>query len=406
MFRIIKIKKLAGANLVLYAILVVLTPFIMLQNYLQGFVRYLSGVQVTVIGISIPVVLLVFMVLLLFLLIIFKKYVTLFNLAGLAVLLFFLFAGQKISDFYIDFNYYDLQNNWHYFSYLFFSFISWSYFKEKQVPLHRIHLYTWLFALGISLFDELFQNQMSQRVFDLSDVAKDLWGTTTGMVLITFWFEKNKDSSFKIRQESVKAYFQNKYAILVVLLITTFVFFNVSSLLTSKVYGFYVILITCFLTVIIFSLVHLFKGFGKKIITLFFIVLIVGQAFLWFTNRNNNFIFHNNFLTVYRGWFMPFFDVMVFPDKTFRFVDKKVEFNNTDKKVIMKSDPDVILIGAGLYGEGGNGFPLKNETHFILNPTTKKAVQVLIFDSKSACLKYNELSDMGIKTVMVLHKSI
>lgn len=72
----------------------------------------------------------------------------------------------------------------------------------------------------------------------------------------------------------------------------------------------------------------------------------------------------------------------------------------------MKSNPDVILVGAGLNKEGGNGFPLKNESHFILNPNTKKAVQVMIFDSRSACLKYNELSNMGMKTVMILHKSL
>ena len=101
-----------------------------------------------------------------------------------------------------------------------------------------------------------------------------------------------------------------------------------------------------------------------------------------------------------------FFDVMFYPDKTFRFVDKKTEFNKTDKERLLKYEPDIILIGAGKNGEGGNGFPDKNKSHFIYNAFNNHAVQVMIFDSRTACIKYNELSKKGFRVLFVLHKSL
>jgi len=166
------------------------------------------------------------------------------------------------------------------------------------------------------------------------------------------------------------------------------------------------VIITFLLIGIVFVLIHNFRGWQKKLILIFGGVLVLGQLLMFVVNRNNNFIFHNNFLTIYRGWCLPFFDVMIFHDKTISYVDKKVEFNNTDKKVLMKQNPDVIIIGAGKNKEGGNGFPSKENTHFIFNADTKKSVQVIILDSRNACLKYNELSEKGIRMVMVLHKSL
>ena len=103
-----------------------------------------------------------------------------------------MWLGQITSDYYIDYKFYDLQNNWHYFAYGFFSFIIYSYYKLKSVPMHRINLYAFGLAGAISIFDEFFQNFMSQRVFDLSDVAKDLWGVVMGLIIINFIVEQKK----------------------------------------------------------------------------------------------------------------------------------------------------------------------------------------------------------------------
>ena len=397
---------LAGLNLVMYSLLVVATPFIMLQNYLQGFIQHLSRDHTNITGISVPTILLIFVALLVVALILFRRAITLKNLMAPLLVFTLISIGQWISDYYIDFKYYDLQNNWHYFAYFLFAFISWSFFKQKRATLHRMLIYTWLMALSISLFDELFRHGMSQRIFDLSDVAKDLWGTSIGLCVITFWIEKTDVHNFKIRQNKIKDYFGNSLSTMVLLLISSFSFLVVSSLLTDQKYAGFVVLVTFIFIGIAFLIIHHLKGWKKKLILGLIGVLIAGQLVLVLTNSKSGFIFHNNFLSVYRGWFMPFFDVMVFPDKTFRFVDKKLEFNNTDKKVLMKTQPDVILIGAGKNKEGGNGFPTKENTHFILNPDTRKPVQVIILESREACLKYNELSEKGIKTVMVIHKSL
>lgn len=378
----------------------------MLQNYLQGFVQHLSGDHTSIGGFMVPTVLLIFMALLVFAVIVFRHVLTLKNLLALVLILVLMAVAQFISDYYIDFKYYDLQNNWHYFAYFLFAFISWSYFKQRGGALPQILIFTWLIGLSISLFDELFQYGMSQRIFDLSDVAKDLWGTTIGLLIVTLWIEKIDVGKLKIKQKNLKEYFSNPLSLMVFLLISSFSFLMVSSLLTDKKYVGFVVLVTFIFIGISFVIIHNFKGWKKKLILVLCGILIAGQLVLVFTNRKDGFIFHNNYLTLYRGWVMPFFDVMIFPDKTFRFVDKKVEFNNTDKKVIMKSQPDIILIGAGKNKEGGNGFPSKDNTHFILNPDMKKPVQVIILESREACLKYNELSEAGLKTVMVLHKSL
>ena len=99
--------------------------------------------------------------------------------------------------------------------------------------------------------------------------------------------------------------------------------------------------ITILFTGTIFLIIHNFRGWGKKLILALIGILLAGQIALLVVNRNRNFIFHNNFLSIYNGWCLPFFDVIIFPDKTFRFVDKKVEFNKTDKQVLMKSEPRI-----------------------------------------------------------------
>ena len=101
-----------------------------------------------------------------------------------------------------------------------------------------------------------------------------------------------------------------------------------------------------------------------------------------------------------------FFDIMFYPDKTFKFVDKKTDFNMTDKSIMLKYEPDIILIGSGKYGEGGNGFHYKDISHFIYNPLNNQGVQVIILDSATACIKFNELREKGYKVLFVLHKSL
>lgn len=399
---------LAKINLILYTILIVATPFIMLQNYLQGSIRNLSLSQLGMFGMKVPVLVVLFIVFLGLSVFLLRKIITVWSLGVLFVVAVLILIGQNISDYYIGFKFYDLQINWHYFAYFTFAFVAYSLFSSKLFSPAKTYLYSFLLAVFISLFDEMFQYFLSQRIFDLSDVAKDLWGVSMGLFIINYLI-KNKsyhNKLFSVRQEKWKEYFRNSTSILYVIIIFSLIFLSVSSLLTEVRFGWYVFFISLLSTLFVFIIFHFYFGKYKKIINIFLLLLIVGQLVSFTLNHKKDFVFHNNFLTVYKGIALPFFDVMIYPNQTFRFVDKKIEFNQTDKKVLMKYNPDIIIIGGGKDNEGGNGFPGKDKSHFIFNPTTKSGVQVIILDSRLACIKYNELRKNGHRVLFVLHKSL
>ena len=178
------------------------------------------------------------------------------------------------------------------------------------------------------------------------------------------------------------------------------------SLLTNAEFVYTVLGITILLFLPVFFVFHYWKGKVKKWIRTILAILIGAQLAVFAIFYSHNFIFHNNFLTIYKGIPLVFFDVVFYPDHTFRYADKKTEFNKTDKETLLKYKPDILLIGAGENMEGGNGFPFKEKSHFIYNKCTNSAVQVIVLDSKSACKKYNELSGKGLKTLFVLHKDL
>ena len=264
-----------------------------------------------------------------------------------------------------------------------------------------------LFILPLQLH-ELFQFFMSQRIFDPSDIAKDLWGVVIGLLVLNFGVEKNKldRSVFKIRKNKLREYLKDPVSGYMLLLIFSFCFLFVSSLLTEAKFFFYILLISLLIFGIVFSIIHFYRDELKRLFQVVFILAIALQVILFISNYNKDFIRHNNFLTVYKGIPLLFFDVLFYPDQTFRFVDKKTEFNKTDKELLLKYEPDIVLIGAGKYGEGGNGFPDKGKSHFIYNALNNDGAQVIILDSKKACVKYNELRGRGLRVLFVLHKSL
>ncbi len=399
--------KYATINLIFYALLLVATPFIMLQNYLQGFIRELSSATVTV-GrqeiLLIPV--------LLFLVagvtgVIFRRSLSRKVFMVVAIVVSLLLLGQWISDYYIDYKIYDLQNNWHYGAYAFFSFIVYSRFKQKNYSVHRIYWLVFGISAGISFFDELFQHRMSQRIFDLSDVAKDMWGVFLGVILIHFLVENESLKSFfsEIRKEKWKDYFRNASPVLFLTGVFSFSFLTVSSMLTEKRYGWGVGLISLLLAVLFFLLFHSWKGKTRNVLRGILVFLLLAQVVSFGINYKKDFIFHNNFLTIYKGIPLPFFDVIFYPDQTFRLADKKAMFNKTDKERLMQYEPDILLIGSGENGEGGNGFPWKEKSHFIYNKHNDRIVQVMIHDSRTACIQYNRLMREGYRVLFVMHKN-
>ena len=114
---------------------------------------------------------------------------------------------------------------------------------------------------------------------------------------------------------------------------------------------------------------------------------------------------NSNGITIYKGIPLLFFDVMIYENNIFRFVDKKHTFNNRDINTICHHANDILLIGAGKYGEGGNGFPEKVMSQFIFNAVKKKPLQVIILDTPNACKKYNQLKKEGYNVLFIIHNT-
>ena len=110
-------------------------------------------------------------------------------------------------------------------------------------------------------------------------------------------------------------------------------------------------------------------------------------------------------MIVYKGIPIPYFDIMIFPDGTFRLVDKKIYFNQKDKvNRIFKYANDILLIGSGENGEGGMGFiDEQRETQFIFNSQKKLPLQVIVLKTPDACKEFNLLNKKGYDVMFIIH---
>src|SRR3989339_927730 len=141
-------------NLILYDSLLVATPFLMLQNYLQQTIREISGLTINIFIWETPIVFLVFIIACLSLLVFLRKQVTFFRLSTLLIIVLMMLIGQETADYYLNYKFYDLQNNWHYFAYGLFVFVFYRFLISKNCSDSKIILLTLFKAFLISSFDE------------------------------------------------------------------------------------------------------------------------------------------------------------------------------------------------------------------------------------------------------------
>ena len=225
-------------NLIMYVLLLVATPFLLLQNYLQTFIGKLSIYSFTFIGIDIPFVVLIALILATALIVKNLKYLSKFRIISIGVTVLLMIIGQELSDFYFNHKFYELQHNWHYFAYGIFSYIAYRYFKSKNSSDAKIILFTFLTAISISAFDEFIQIHISNRIFDIGDIGKDIWGTVIGMFFIFFVINKGEiiRQSWKIREKKIRNYLNNPFSILFLEMVFTLILLAVSSHLTNFEY--------------------------------------------------------------------------------------------------------------------------------------------------------------------------
>ncbi|MCD4818418.1 MAG: VanZ family protein [Candidatus Cloacimonetes bacterium] len=395
-------------NMILYALLLIATPFLLLQNYLQTSIGKLSELFFEVSGFKIPYVVVFALMLAIVLIIKNLKHLTRYRIISILITFFLIFIGQKLSDFYFNHKFYELQYNWHYFAYGIFSFIAYRYFKSKNKPNAMIIFLTFISAISISTFDEFIQIYISNRIFDIGDIGKDVWGTIIGMFFIFFVINEGEiiKHGWKLREKKIKDYFNNSFSILFLGTILTLILLFTSSILTDMEYLTLAIIISIGIFFIFFLIFHLSqRNFFKRIFIVVAIFYFLVQGVFFLKYHNNNIIRNSYGITVYKGIPLLFFDIMIYENGFFRLVDKKHFFNKRDINTICNYTNDILLIGSGQYGKGGNGFPEKMITQFIFNSVNMKPLQVIILDTPEACKKYNQLKKEGYNVLFIIHNT-
>jgi hypothetical protein len=396
-------------QVVLYSFLLVATPFILLQNFLVEWVGKTSGRTILLAGLRIPAVPLIALAVVGGLLYLFRSRVSkrLFIAAGIVIVMDTL--AQQITDYYFGHRFYDLQQNWHYIAYGIFSFMVYRDLESRGYRLAKIQWITIAAALCFSCFDEAFQMHMSARVFDPCDIAKDCLGCTMGMVLIALGGVRSPEflqGMRGLRRTSWTGYFRNPFSTLALISVIVFVFLNVASLLSEFEYIKTVVLITLSLGAVLLLLLYLGQSRIGRYGLLGLAILVIGvQGVMLLRHRQDN-IHGNRFgLTLYRGMAIPLFDVMIRPDGSFRLMDKKHFFNLRDQDFIMKRKSDIVIIGSGAYGKGGQGFLSTSMSQFMYNKYTGRATQIIILKSPEACREFNRLKLEHKNVALILHNT-
>ena len=395
-------------HLGLYVLLLVMTPFIMLQNYLQTAVGMASRASFDIFALEIPFVLAAFLAFLGAVLILARRSLNRYIGFSLALVLLHIAIGQQIADYYFRHHFYDLQHNWHYFAYSILAYLMYRALVRYELQPARIILFTFLGALVISSFDEAIQVLISSRVFDIGDIAKDTWGSLAGMIFIFCGLEKGCvfEKPFRIRHTRFKAYLESSLAALTGAWIFAFILLNVSSLLTESKYLLTAILITLCLAATTFLIIHLtqWKRLRWIIITGLTIV-ILAQVVAIVQYRDKPIVMNRYGLLVYRGLPLPFFDILIHPNGRPRLVDKKHMFNKRDQDTIHGLASDILLIGSGHEGQGGRGFRETTEMQFVFNKYTGRGMQVIILPTPQACKLYNRLQQEGRSVLFIIHNT-
>ena len=395
-------------NLLLYSLLLILFPLLLLQNFMQETIGTLSSLTFEFMGVKFPYIVVIALIIITVFLVVAKKNLNKRILISWAFALFLWFLGQQITDYYLNNSFYDLQNNWHYLAYGLFAFIAYNGLKKNQKSTSSLILSIFIRAFVISTFDEILQIFLSNRVFDISDIAKDLVGTIAGIIVIFIGY-KNPEiikTGWKIRENKIKDYFNNPLGTIVFLGIFTFILLFVSSNLTNSKYVIHIIFITLLLFLIVFLLVHSTRTKkGRWIVALGFTILFSLQVFSFIINFDKDITYHKSGITIYKGIPLLYFDVMIFENGSFRYVDKKTTFNNADISFFYEKVSNILLIGTEEDNKGYLGFPMAITSQFIYNIKQKKPVQVIILPSSQACKVYNRLKNEGKAVTFIIHNT-
>lgn len=389
----------------LFDILIVATPFLMLQNYLQYTIKGVGdtdvfGIPLALIGVIIAVGILVYST---------RKYITITRIIDLAFMLLLMALFQNRSDYYLDCRFYDIQNLWHYMAYFFLSLVIYRYcIHYNKSEKHRIYM-TLYKAILISLFDEGIQVFISDRVFDLSDVAKDGCGAVLGLIFI-FFVIKNTNFFKEVYNKKnckFKDFFTDLTLIHVNFIVFVSVYVTISSILSDSQYWYIMFFIT-FIAYWATSLLVFLLFSRRKTLAIIIGCLVIAQTASIMINYNRGVYTISDGIVSVRGIIIPYFDFFVYSNGYIRLVDKKDNFFTSDVMTLSKHSGDILIVASGTEGEGGKGFTdddTDENVRFIYNPFEEKPVQVAVLKNDEAFTEYNRLKNAGKNVSIVVYNN-
>lgn len=395
-------------HVVLYSFLLVFTPFIVLQNFLMDFLSTASARTISLGLVELPAVVLIGGIVIVALAIVFRRHINRRLLAGLAIAVLMDALAQQISDFYFGQKFYNLLNNWHYIAYALFAPMMYRDLSPRGVRFSRILWVTFFCAVGFSTFDEFFQRYLSNRVFDLSDTAKDVWGCVMGLVVVSMYsrLPELKEGWKRLRHSRPREQFDNPLSVLILMAAFGLVFLSCASLLSEPEYPPLVALLSIGISALALAVyLALFYRPTRIAVGVLALAGVLALGYNLVRHHGEQIALNRYGLTVYRGMPIPFFDVMIFPDGHYRLVDKKHSFTQRDQKRMLSEASDIILIGSGEKGLGGGGFPETAMVQFLRNPYSNGITQVIILKTPEACRVFNRLKQEGKNVLFVLHNT-
>lgn len=395
-------------HVVMYALLLFFTPFIMLRNFLQDAIGRASAAGFELFGLSVPYVLVLAVIVLGTIFYRYRREITPFRITALGIIFLMWFLGQKTADYYFNHKFYELQHNWHYIAYALFVLLIYRASKIRGIKRSRFALWGFLLPLFISALDEFLQVFISSRVFDIGDIAKDSWGAVIGIVFAFFVIESGKivRNGWQLRHSRLKGYLQSPWSITVLSAIFAYSLLFFGSLLTDIRYILPAVSISIGFFVIVFGIIHLSQNKPARIVMITAaVVLALSLTASFVVFRDDNMVLYRKGFAIYKGIPIPYFDFMIFPNGFFRPVDKKLAFNQRDMLFLHELASDILIIGSGSKAQGGKGFPKEWEAQFIFNPKTGRGLQVIIQRTHEACVTFNRLKKEGKNVLFVVHNA-
>ena len=326
------------------------------------------------------------------------------RILGIVALSVMVAMGGWISDYYLGYSPLDIRKYWHYLLYGLLVLLAYRAYPPIRMEAADFIYLAVALTLLISSLDEAFQGFISHRVVDLSDIAKDLWGTCMGLIVVFLLIESGERVRLSRQMASPRLFGCFRH----ISPLTICVIGGASLLLTSSVltefrYWPHAIILAMVLTSLVLLGVRICARRQKPItICLLLALLMASVLFLDMQHAFTDVMYCRKGLVTCGPIPIPFFDVLIRSDGSFRLVDKKESFNRRDLQVLLHGSPDILLLG---YRIRDSHLTLPVGREDLCSDPVQHKTQIIVLSPEEACKEFERFVSMGLKVVLVIHNS-